>query len=379
MALEPRAPLWFPKDRGDTRDRGLMDRLGAREGTLAVMPQDQGLDLLLRGAPLAAGVLAEVVYGVAGRERRLTLSSGAAYGVGEDRITFSARDDTVALTWAAKGGEAARFNLEVENVGKRSVTLDRLVPLLLDSREGGTLHLGIPKDWSVFQNGWTSWSPAYVRRFGDGLFVHPATDAYRRQNDPYPAAPGDLVSHGMAVLHDRTNGLSVLLGFVSARDQFSAIRIGGEPERLKRLEAICYLDGIALAPGERLVSESLLVSAGDEPQGLLARYATILGDTMGARRPDRVPTGWCSWYSFFESAGATEVRSNLKASQRSGLEMGCFLVDDGHQRSLGDWLDTSPERFPEGMAPLAEEIRESGREAGIWVAPLRRGGPLQAL
>ncbi|MFQ5946909.1 MAG: hypothetical protein ACE5NC_11810, partial [Anaerolineae bacterium] len=303
-ALGSRAPLRFPEDSREKGERGLRDRLDARGGTLAVRPQDQGLDLLLRGAPLAAGVLAEVVYGVAGRERRLTVSPGGSYGVGEDRITYSARDEAVALTWRATGGEAARFNLEVENVGKRSVSLDRLVPFLLDFGEGGTLQLGIAKDWSVFQNGWTSWSPTFVRRFGDGLFVHPATDAYRRQNDPYPAAPGDLVSHGVAVLHNRASGLSVLLGFVSARNQFSAIRISGGTERLDRLEATCYADGIPLAPGEKLVSESLMVSAGDDPGDLLARYATILGDTMGARRPDRVPTGWCSWYSFFESAGA---------------------------------------------------------------------------
>ncbi|MFQ5946897.1 MAG: alpha-galactosidase, partial [Anaerolineae bacterium] len=115
------------------------------------------------------------------------------------------------------------------------------------------------------------------------------------------------------------------------------------------------------------------VAAGDDPGALLARYATILGDSMGARRPDRIPTGWCSWYSFFESAGAREVRSNLEASRQAGLEVGCFLVDDGHQRSLGDWLDTDRSRFPEGMAPLAEEIRETGREAGIWVAPFGVG------
>ncbi len=346
-----------------------MDRRDRRGGTLAVRPQDKGLDLLLRGAPLASGVLAEVAFRLAGRERRLTVASGAAYGVREDRITYSARDDVVALTWSVSGGDAARLTLAVDNVGKRSITIDRLLPFFLDFGEGGRLQLGVPKDWSVFQNGWTSWSPAYARRFGDGLFVHPATDAYRRQHDPFASAPDDLTSHGMAVLHDRVSALTLLLGFVSARNQLSAIRLVGGPKHPERLEAACYADGIPLAPGERLTSESLLVAAGNEPQRLLESYATILGDTMAARRPARIPTGWCSWYSFFESVEASEVRSNLEASQRGGLDLECFLVDDGHQESLGDWLETDRSRFPEGMAPLAEDIKESGGQAGIWVAP----------
>jgi len=71
-------------------------------------------------------------------------------------------------------------------------------------------------------------------------------------------------------------------------------------------------------------------------------------------------------------------------------------IDDGWQRAVGDWLDTSP-AFPRGLAPLAREIRAAGFVPGLWTAPfcavpesaiagahpdwlLRRGGaPLQGL
>jgi alpha-galactosidase len=44
------------------------------------------------------------------------------------------------------------------------------------------------------------------------------------------------------------------------------------------------------------------------------------------------------------------------------------MIDDGYQRAVGDWLETSA-KFPHGMAWLSERIRGAGFDAGIWLAP----------
>ncbi len=43
-------------------------------------------------------------------------------------------------------------------------------------------------------------------------------------------------------------------------------------------------------------------------------------------------------------------------------------IDDGYQADIGDWT-TVNEKFPHGLAWLAERIRERGFKAGIWLAP----------
>lgn len=50
-----------------------------------------------------------------------------------------------------------------------------------------------------------------------------------------------------------------------------------------------------------------------------------------------------------------------------GYPFEAFQIDDGWQRALGDW--EANERFPRGMAYLAERIRARGLRPGLWLAP----------
>ena len=45
-----------------------------------------------------------------------------------------------------------------------------------------------------------------------------------------------------------------------------------------------------------------------------------------------------------------------------------FQLDDGYQRTIGDWLHTN-DKFPRGVESVADAIGASGRTAGIWLAP----------
>lgn len=45
-----------------------------------------------------------------------------------------------------------------------------------------------------------------------------------------------------------------------------------------------------------------------------------------------------------------------------------FQIDDGWQTTVGDWLSARP-NFPNGMAQLAQKIKEKNLRPGLWIAP----------
>jgi alpha-galactosidase len=83
--------------------------------------------------------------------------------------------------------------------------------------------------------------------------------------------------------------------------------------------------------------------------------------------------GWCSWWPY-----RTEISEEIVARvcdvfaeklRDYGFEY--IQIDDGYQSSGGglpeDWLNTNRERFPGGLAHLAEIIRQRGLKPALWV------------
>ncbi|WP_338703371.1 alpha-galactosidase [Streptomyces sp. Q6] len=91
-------------------------------------------------------------------------------------------------------------------------------------------------------------------------------------------------------------------------------------------------------------------------------------------RPDEPrPVVYNSW----EATGWNVTREGQLALAERAARLGAelFVVDDGwfgartdDRAGLGDW-HPSPERFPDGLAPLVEEIRALGMRFGLWVEP----------
>jgi alpha-galactosidase len=106
------------------------------------------------------------------------------------------------------------------------------------------------------------------------------------------------------------------------------------------------------------------------PNDQLARYGDALGRLMGARVPEPTPSGWCSWYYFYQQVTEDDVVRNLRflEQHRRELPIDTVQIDDGYQADIGDWL-TVNEKFPRGMAWLASEIKRAGYTPGLWLAP----------
>ncbi len=141
-----------------------------------------------------------------------------------------------------------------------------------------------------------------------------------------------------------------------------------DEERITGLALVFNLEGTAIAPGETLELPPLLLEEGRDAVAMIERFADLVAAEMHARVPDRVPTGWCSWYYFYNRVSEADVLANLDDMVRDRHPAEYVQIDDGFQSFTGDWL-TPNEKFPSGMKALADRIRAAGYRPGLWLAP----------
>lgn len=81
-----------------------------------------------------------------------------------------------------------------------------------------------------------------------------------------------------------------------------------------------------------------------------------------------ISTGWTSWYKYYVDVTEKDILENLQQFKERNIPIDYFQIDDGYHNSVGDWLLTN-NKFPSGMAALADKIHQAGVKAGIWIAP----------
>lgn len=339
-----------------------------------MVQQDQGaLTVVHQSVPVLQGVSAEVHYRFGGESRLLSLRSAETMmHIRRDEVRLHRRNGDIHLEWRVRLGQDLEMVLDAQNVGAAPLRLDRLVPLCVSAPDGGALQLGAPPEgWRFYQHGWQSWSPTFARHVGDGIYLNPGGGIYHQMHLPHPdSGTEDFASEWFTVLYSRGEPpLAALLGFTDGRQALADIALWLEGRAFARLAATCYADGIVLEPGERFVSEPLLVSFGQDPLGLLERYADRVAARMQSRVPDRIPSGWCSWYYFYGENTADDVRANVAYARKARLPLDTILIDDGYQGAIGDWLRIDGGKFPDGMKAAADGIRAAGMRPGIWLAP----------
>ncbi len=174
-----------------------------------------------------------------------------------------------------------------------------------------------------------------------------------------------------AGLLGRPGGAALLVGALAARSTpfYAAAEQGG---------ALWLVWGgfgeeIALEPNAELALDPVWLDASADPHGLWVRYAQRVGAELSARTPALPPSvGWSSWYSVYAEVTEQGVRDNLAAavaSNQAGARAPIRLlqVDDGWQQGWGAW--TANDKFPAGMAALAQDIADAGLQPGLWMAP----------
>lgn len=100
-----------------------------------------------------------------------------------------------------------------------------------------------------------------------------------------------------------------------------------------------------------------------------ADFAARAGLPPGSLRP--IPPVWCSWYAYGNTVTEQDILANLAAMEDLAVPADVVQIDDGYQAAPGDWLASSGRL--RDLPGLVARIRDSGRRAGIWIAPMLVG------
>ncbi|MEB3197050.1 MAG: glycoside hydrolase family 36 protein [Candidatus Sericytochromatia bacterium] len=270
------------------------------------------------------------------------------------------------LTWEIKHHpHGLKIQLQLKNLSTNVLRVASYAPLI------GTCSAGHPQEPLVLQAGWQSWSYAtplmpvsWQRDLPGGPIAGPW------QLTP---TPGAFVSPGHTVIQFGEQR-PVLLGFASAERGLGSVSLAAQGPDW-RINAGWEAEDYALAPGETLTCEPLLVFLAETPETLLERYAFAVRAQTANEQRGRAPqsgsppkTGWCSWYAHGAQIDERRLAHTLVTLRERAPQLELILVDDGWQADIGDW-DAWNHGFPSGMAALANRIRQHGFTPGLWLAP----------
>ncbi|GAB2890257.1 alpha-galactosidase [Streptomyces mayteni] len=129
---------------------------------------------------------------------------------------------------------------------------------------------------------------------------------------------------------------------------------------------------VTLDPGAAYTTPWQYGAHGTGLDGVSARFHRHLRSRPGHPRTPR-PVVVNTWEAVYFDHDLDRLRGLADAAARVGAER--FVLDDGWfgsrrdaRRALGDWY-VSDEAWPDGLAPLIDQVTGLGMEFGIWVEP----------
>lgn len=92
-------------------------------------------------------------------------------------------------------------------------------------------------------------------------------------------------------------------------------------------------------------------------------------EASGIKCRDAKPlVGYTSWYNRYDQITDKTITEDLEGCSKVLKPGDLFQIDDGWQKSVGDW-EANRSRFPRGMKASVEDIHDKGYLAGLWLAP----------
>ena len=137
---------------------------------------------------------------------------------------------------------------------------------------------------------------------------------------------------------------------------------------------------LALPPGERIVSPSILLGAysGDWTKGsntlrqaLYQKYVPLLSGSKPLP-----PVSWNSWATFTNKISEEILKTQADFAAEAGIEYFCIdagWFEGGFDPGVGNWtIDKA--KFPNGLAPIGKYVAQKGMKLGLWFEPERACG-----
>lgn len=225
----------------------------------------------------------------------------------------------------------------------------------------------------IFTNGYQSWtvSKEYSPNGSMDEFSPRIMGIEKRKVNPlgiwgagdltfhkYPEKPG--VFYGYSYGYVRNKSELFLFGSLSERVGYTIITFNSSAECItieKDLEGVSFNDDTIVL--------SLAVLNG-EYNAVFDEYFEMMNipKPRFARK-----CGYTTWYNYYTNVTENIVANDLDAISKLNTGIDIFQIDDGYERTVGDWLETDKNKFPGGMKAAADNIHKQGMLAGLWLAP----------
>ena len=214
-----------------------------------------------------------------------------------------------------------------------------------------------------FLNGWQTWTDSREAGIDDSqpdlsVLLRPIMRMYGDLD--YRRGRGKLVSWTYTYVR-RDNDAIALCGSLAESSGFTAFEFD---KRSLALTVRKDVGGFEPLVDKAYVLFDIFSTEADDNKAFDEYFAAM--DIPAPRVP--VSTGWTSWYNYYTGVTEKDVTDNLGSFREKELPIDIFQIDDGYQHAVGDWLKIN-EKFPSGMASVAEKIKADGRKSGLWLAP----------
>jgi alpha-galactosidase len=215
---------------------------------------------------------------------------------------------------------------------------------------------------AVYAEGWQSWSPTTWYRSDDPAQRPLGRWQHIMRFRPGTPLPGRGVQgEGLLVVDPGDGAPARVYGTLDASAGVPSIR------------AVWHGDNVVVEADQPVQQWTTGTSSDAAPGShpALTSFGDRFGAANGARTEGSAPRVWCTWYRYFEDVTAADVQENLRAINELELPIDVVQIDDGWSLGTGEWTKPNP-RFG-SLADSVAAIRDSGRRAGVWLAPFSVG------
>ncbi|MFW5709993.1 MAG: glycoside hydrolase family 36 protein, partial [Bacteroidota bacterium] len=264
----------------------------------------------------------------------------------------------------ADGG--VRFRCHVENLSGSIINMERI------RFTPGTIKIGDGKGRSrFFTNGYQSWSETRSFKENQKEMVSLLPSMVILQDNPrnLPSkTAGEFTSDMFAVISSHDYKSNILVGQGAPFKQFLYIRYNSNihTSGTPNLQLEIDFGGMTLYPDKKIECDEIYIKADEDPNKLQDWYFKKIA--VDNAKKQSLPGGWCSWYYYFTGITEKDIYENLDAMRQHDVNWKYFVLDDGYQTAVGDWLSIN-KKFPGGLKKVAQHISEFGMVPGIWMAP----------
>jgi alpha-galactosidase len=132
---------------------------------------------------------------------------------------------------------------------------------------------------------------------------------------------------------------------------------------------------LPLTDSANISSERLMFTAGSDYHAQLENYGAAIRELHHSRIAEDNLLGWWSWTAFYMriTEGNTFTNALWLAEHLKSLGYNLFHFDFGYGFARSDYAVPNATKFPHGMRPLTDRIRQLGLTIGIWTAPFEVG------